>query len=106
MKERKQIRLRDYDYFRAGYYFVTICTGNKEEWFGKAEKGEMVVNRCGIIVNQCWDDLPKHYLNCSLDTFVVMPNHMHGIVVMSNDNAVGNGLKPFPTEIIDRRYQR
>jgi len=97
MRERKQIRLRDYDYSKVGGYFVTICTQDREEWFGKIENGAMILNQYGVIVNQCWDDLPKHYLNCLLDTFVIMPNHVHGIIVINSNYAVGNGLKPFPT---------
>jgi REP element-mobilizing transposase RayT len=97
MRERKRIRLKSYDYSQDGYYFVTICAENREEWFGKVEKEEMILNQYGKIVNQCWDDLPNHYLNCSLDTFVIMPNHIQGIIVIHNDNTVGNGLKPFPT---------
>ena len=99
MRERKRIRLKRYDYSQDGYYFVTICAENREEWFGKVEKGEMILNQYGKIANQCWDDLPNHYLNCSLDSFVVMMNHIHGIIVILNKDVtiVGNGLKPFPT---------
>jgi REP element-mobilizing transposase RayT len=53
MREKKQIRLRDYDYSGGGYYFVTICTQNREEWFGKVENGKMNLNQYGSIVNQC-----------------------------------------------------
>jgi len=97
MRERKQVRLRDYDYSKSGYYFITICTKNREEWFGKVEKGKMKLSQYGKIVNQCWNDLSNRYLNCSLDTFVIMPNHIHGIIVINNDKTVGNGSKPFPT---------
>jgi REP element-mobilizing transposase RayT len=91
--------LKSYDYSQDGYYFVTICAENRKEWFGKVEKGEMILNQYGKIANQCWDDLPNHYLNCSLDSFVVMLNHIHGIIVIINKDVtiVGNGLKPFPT---------
>jgi REP element-mobilizing transposase RayT len=97
MRERKQTRLKNYDYSQHGYYFVTICAQNREQWFGKVEKGEMILNPYGKIVNECWDDLPEHYAHCSLDSFVIMPNHVHGIIVIDNDKTVGNGLKPFPT---------
>ncbi len=97
MRERKKIRLRDYDYSKSGYYFITICTKNRDEWFGKVEKEEMILNQYGKIVNQCWNDLPNHYLNCSSDAFVIMPNHIYGIIVIHNNNTVGNGFKPFPT---------
>jgi putative transposase len=55
----------------------------------------MVLNEYGKIVNDCWFDLPNHYENCLLDTFQIMPNHVHGILVIA---PVGNGLKPFPTK--------
>jgi REP element-mobilizing transposase RayT len=97
MRQRRRNRLENYDYSRDGYYFVTICVEDRREWFGKVEEGEMVLNRYGKFVNQCWDDLPNHYLNCSLDIFVTMPNHVHAIIVIRNKDAVGNGFKPFPT---------
>jgi REP element-mobilizing transposase RayT len=97
MRERKRTRLKNYDYSQGGYYFVTVCTKNRDEWFGKVEREGMILNQYGKIVNQCWNDLPNHYLNCSLDAFVIMPNHIHGIIVIHNNNTVGNGFKPFPT---------
>ncbi len=96
MRERKSNRLRDYDYSERGYYFVTICTKDRKKVFGDVEEGKMNSNRCGEIVSQCWSELPGHYLNCSLDSFIVMPNHVHGIVVINDKNDVGNGSKPFP----------
>ena len=89
-------RLRGYDYARGGYYFVTVCTHNRAEWFGRIENGNMTPNEYGNIVSSCWDDLLSHYANVKLDEFVVMPNHVHGIIVIENN--VGNGLKPFPTQ--------
>ena len=97
MKERKLNRLKDYNYSQDGYYFVTICTKDRKEFFGRVKEEKMNLNNYGEIVNQCWYELPKHYLNCSLDSFVIMPNHFHGIIVINNKNIVGNGFKPFPT---------
>ena len=97
MRERKSNRLRNYNYSQNGYYFVTICTKERKEFFGRVEEEKMNLNHYGEIVNQCWYELPKHYLNCSLDSFVIMPNHIHGIIVIDNEKIVGNGLKPFPT---------
>ena len=57
----------------------------------------MNLSEYGEVASQCWHDLPRHYLSCSLDSFVIMPNHVHGIVVINNEKMVGNGLKPFPT---------
>ena len=65
----------------------------------------MVLNQCGEIIQRCWDDLPNHYPNCRLDAFVIMPNHVHGIVWIDNsvlrsdaDAGVGTGFKPVPTD--------
>jgi REP element-mobilizing transposase RayT len=55
------------------------------------------LNSYGKVARNCWYDLPKHYLNCSLDSFVVVPNHVHGLIVIHSEKIVGNGLKPFPT---------
>jgi REP element-mobilizing transposase RayT len=96
MIKRKPNRLRDYDYSQEGYYFITICTRGRKEFFGDIREGKIDLNRFGETVNQCWYDLPRHYPNSSLDSFVIMPNHIHGIIVIDNDNVVGNGLKPFP----------
>jgi REP element-mobilizing transposase RayT len=97
MRERKRNRLKNYNYSQEGYYFVTICTKDKEEWFGKVEDGKMVLNTYGEVAKSCWFDLPKHYLNCSLDSIVIVPNHVHGIIVVHGERIVGNGFKPFPT---------
>ncbi len=97
MRERKRNRLKDYDYSQDGYYFVTICTKDKKDFFGSVAKGKMIPNKHGEIAKQCWCELPRHYLNCLLDLFVIMPNHVHGIIVIDSKKIVGNGFKPFPT---------
>ena len=101
MHHRRSIRLQEYDYSQNGYYYVTICTKHFIKYFGEIKNGEMKLNNIGKIVKQCWDDLPNHYENCILDEFVIMPNHVHGIIVIDNVNAnvvVGAGLKPAPTK--------
>ena len=85
-----------YDYSQNGYYFLTICTAKHIDWLGKIENRIMVLNEYGNIVSGSWNDLPHHYSNIKPDEFVVMPNHVHGIIVI--DNKVGNGFKPFPTQ--------
>ena len=91
--DRRSTRLRSYDYSRAGSYFVTICAQNRECLFGNVMDDEMRLNAAGAIVQTVWDELPNHYPNVELDRFVVMPNHLHGIIVI-----VGAGLKPTPTK--------
>jgi len=77
---RRTIRLQDYDYSQAGAYFITVCTKNRECLFGEISDGKIVLNEFGQIVESVWLDLPKHYPNIELDAFVIMPNHIHGIV--------------------------
>lgn len=83
---RRSIRLKHYDYSQPGAYFITICTYNKKCLFGEVIEGEMILNEKGEIVKQYWLEIPLHYSNVSLDEFVIMPNHMHGIVIITELN--------------------
>jgi REP element-mobilizing transposase RayT len=87
-------RLQEYDYSSQGAYFITICTKNRECLLGEIRDRGMVLNDLGVIVLKCWHDLPKHYTNIILDEFVIMPNHIHGIIRIEN---VETGLKPVST---------
>ena len=94
---RRSIRLKGYDYSQNGAYFITVCAQNRECLFGEIEKGEMILNEYGEIIKFTWFDLTNNNRNVSLDFFVVMPNHVHGIaVIMNNENPVGAGSKPAP----------
>ena len=121
LHHRRSIRLQGYDYSREGAYFVTICTHNRECLFGSVGAGskparytcplstkpgqtpavsmQMTLNDYGEIVQQTWDDLVNHIDGIALDAFVVMPNHIHGIVVIDDRAGLGNraGLEPAPT---------
>jgi len=97
---RRSIRLKDYDYAKAGAYFVTTCTWQREYAFGEIMNGLVQLNRRGEIVQAVWDDLPNHYALVQLDAFVVMPNHIHAIIVLEDNTeqaSVGAGLRPAPT---------
>jgi putative transposase len=89
---RRSIRLKNYDYSRAGMYFVTICVNHRLPLFGRIFNGEMELNEAGIIVKNMWLDLMNHLSNLALHEFVVMPNHFHGIVEI--EHSVGAGLVP------------
>jgi len=78
-------RLRGWDYSWNGYYFVTICVKGSECVFGNVENGETVLSRIGEIVNQCWQEIPRHFSFVQLDEFVIMPNHVHGIIIINNN---------------------
>src|SRR6266581_8631746 len=91
---RKTIRLRGFDYSRPGAYFVTICTHEKRMVLGSVSNGAMRPNGWGGIVGKEWFGLPKHYPNIRLNSFVIMPNHIHGIVEL-----VGAGLETRPLAV-------
>ncbi len=93
---RRSIRLPGYDYAAAGLYYVTICTQDRASLFGEMMNGEVATNALGEIVRQCWVGLPRHYGHVGIDAFVVMPNHVHGIITLIATN-VGAGFKPAPT---------
>jgi len=88
---RRSIRMQGYDYSQAGAYFVTVCALGRECLFGKIVNGEMRLNDSGRMVQDVWDNLPNCYAGVELDAFVVMPNHIHGIVVI-----VGAGPRACP----------
>jgi putative transposase len=90
--QRHSIRLKGYDYTRAGAYFVTICAQGRAEIFGNIVNGDMDLNPFGHIVQTAWFDLPRHYPHIQLDVFCVMPNHVHGIIIL-DEPPVGAGLK-------------
>ena len=80
---RHSIRLAGYDYAHPGAYFVTICTKNRECLFGEIVEGIMRVNDAGQMIQSLWDELPQHYPGVDIDAFVVMPNHVHGIIALT-----------------------
>ena len=92
LQRRRSIRLQGYDYRKAGAYFITTVTQGRTCLFGDVVDGEMVLNDVGRLVQAAWDELPHHYPHVELDAFVIMPNHVHGII-----RIVGAGLKPAST---------
>ena len=86
VQHRRSIRLRDYDYSEEGGYFVTICTHNKECVFGEIANEEMNLNEIGKIVYEEWLKTPNMRPNVKLEKFVVMPNHLHGIIILHDDS--------------------
>ncbi|MBL7995054.1 transposase [bacterium] len=105
-RNRKSIRLPGYDYSNPGAYFVTICVKDHTHLFGSIHNSVMRENEFAKIVRECWNDLPNHYPSVKLDAFVIMPNHIHGIIIILDDDHgvgaglgvdVGAGFKPAPT---------
>jgi len=85
---RRSIRLQGYDYTNTGIYFVTICCHQRHHLFGEIENGEMEINVTGQIVSHLWQKIPHHFPMAELDEFILMPDHLHGIIVFpeSKDN--------------------
>ena len=97
-------RLKDWDYGSNAAYFITICTKNKEHFFGEIQDDEMILNNFGLIVKQEWLQTPiiRPDMNLTLDEFVVMPNHFHGIICIGenefNTTYDRDGMHPVSTE--------
>jgi len=81
---RRSIRLPDYNYAQSGAYFVTICTHQKQCWFGDIKQSKMQINQIGQIVMQEWLKSSEIRQEIELDEWVLMPNHLHGIVWIKN----------------------
>ena len=82
----KSIRLPNWNYSSDGWYFVTICTKNMVEYFGDVHNYIMGLSDVGCIAAKFWNEIPKHFPFVRLDEWVVMPNHVHGIIVIDNPN--------------------
>ena len=80
LPERKTIRLDNYDYTSEGLYFLTICCKDFKLLFGNIEEDNMILNELGKQVWKCWNDIPNHYPQVVIHEFIVMPNHIHGIL--------------------------
>src|SRR6266496_2149740 len=87
---RRHTRLSGWDYRRSYAYFVTICVRNRASIFGDVFDDEMRLTRRGLIARDCWVDIPNHHAHVELDSFIVMPNHVHGILLFVGD-APGTG---------------
>ena len=88
MNNRKSIRIPNFDYSSPGSYFITICTHQMHEIFGKIVDEKMIMNEMGETAKKYWIDIPIHYPHMELDEFVIMPNHVHGIINIIDDITV------------------
>jgi len=91
---RHSIRLPGYDYSQPGYYFVTSCTHERECLFGDVENNKIVLNEMGTLIEKRWFDLSVHFPRIELDRMVIMPNHLHGIIIIL-DRRRGGVFPPF-----------
>jgi len=89
---RRSLRLKGYDYSQAGAYFITICTKNRECLLGEIKNGEIILNEYGEIARKEWIKSQIIRKEMKLDEFIIMPNHIHGIVII--DHVGANGRSP------------
>lgn len=94
---RRSIRLKGYDYSQAGAYFVTLVTWQRECLFGEIGQGKMALNEIGEIVREEWERTAAVRQNVELGEYVIMPNHVHGILVFVDDGDVGATRRVAPT---------
>ena len=80
---RRSIRLQGYDYSVQGAYFVTICIQNRECILGSIQDEKMILNEAGIMIKETWEKLPVKYSGIENDHYEIMPNHIHGIILLS-----------------------
>ena len=94
LSQRKLQRLKNYDYSQNGVYFVTICTQNRLNLFGRIESTILILNNAGKMVLDRFTEIPEFYPGISIDNFIVMPNHLHAILMTQHD---GTAQGPLPT---------
>lgn len=94
---RKTIRLKGFDYSVQGMYFITICVQNRECVYGNIEKGKPCLNQAGEMVEQHWLKIEQQFENVKLDEYVIMPNHIHGIIFIASAQNNRADTRPAPT---------
>jgi REP element-mobilizing transposase RayT len=93
-RRRRSLRLQGYDYAQAGAYFVTTCTQNRTCLFGEVADGSMRLNSAGELAATVWNNVLERFPGIELDMFVVMPNHLHGIIVLSDSAGAATRVAP------------
>jgi putative transposase len=84
---RRSIRLKGFNYTKHGTYFVTICTIDRQHVFGEISDGQMILNEDGYTADHYWREIPDHFSNVSLGEFIIMPDHIHGIITITPTDA-------------------
>jgi REP element-mobilizing transposase RayT len=87
LPKRKSPRLKDYDYSQNGAYFITICSYQRTHLFGDVVNYEMKLSTMGEIAQSCWERIPDHFPQVEIDAFIVMPNHVHSIILIGDQPA-------------------
>lgn len=99
---RHSVRLKDYDYSSPGAYFITVVTHKHMCIMGKVISGVMKTNTLGLIAQECWQQIPDHFPNTFIEPFMLMPNHIHGIITIYEDDR--STIYRAPTTITTERF--
>lgn len=102
MRDRKRLRLEDYDYSLEGRYFLTLCVAHRVACFGRIQDGEVVLNRYGQIVQEQWEWLFSQYPHVIRDTYIIMPDHIHCILGIRHQWREGS--RPFHTGYLIKTF--
>ena len=103
LPQRKLQRLRNYDYSQNGAYFITLCIQNRLPLLGKIENSVLILNSAGVMVFDKFAEISRFYPNIIVDKFIVMPNHLHAIMMMQHD---GTTQGSFPTLSLSEYIRR
>jgi REP element-mobilizing transposase RayT len=95
---RRSIRIPGYDYSQKGYYFITVCTKNRKESLGRIVKSSTRLTKIGRGVKRSWLAIPNHYPSVCLSEYVIMPNHVHGVIQIINDSVGVQNFEPLQNE--------
>ena len=95
---RQSIRLKNYDYSQVGLYFITVCSQHRQPLFGRIVDAKMRLNEAGVMVENYWRAISTHFPHAMLESFVVMPNHLHGIISITNHPVGANNHLPSPLQ--------
>jgi REP element-mobilizing transposase RayT len=98
----ESIRLNGHDYSSGSKYFITICTKQMLNYFGYISAGKKVLSESGTIAEKTWLELPDHFSSISLDEFIIMPNHIHGIIIIESQNSPqspSSQINQFPSPV-------
>lgn len=79
---RNSLRLSAYDYSKAGAYFITAVTHGRQSLFGEIQGKNVLLSAAGIILRRCWESIPEHFPHAHCDAWIIMPNHLHGIIIV------------------------
>lgn len=102
-RHRRSIRLPGFDYSQLGAYYITVCTKDRECLFGQVLNRQMQLSQAGRIIQEVWDGLPHFYHGIEVDAFVVMPNHVHGVLAIHEPVGAIHESPSYAEPIVHRR---